>query len=341
MLPSVLTQCLFPGDGQKFAGFVNGHIGGVNSAGHTEKAVDHSFVFVDFPAADGFQQVAVFVAFVAERVVFGGDDQGFRQVGQLGGDFGRVVILAHIEQAEGAGQGVVGISGIRKVLVPVPGHSFPAQVVKAGAPGPVGRGVEVAVQAGIDQQLLVNVHIAGLSGFDGHGGGQVAAGAVAAYAKFAAAQQFVIVFRCPEGGGVAVVQRAGEPGFGRQAVIYRDDDIAGAFAEAAAGVVGRFQVADYPAAAVEPHQDGIGAGLGGRVDADGQGAAGAVDDAVFHIADFGDLPAGVEGALALAGVFARLLGGDGVSRRQAEGAGGVNNLPGLGVQGHMGPPCWG
>ena len=331
VLSGVLAQCPFPRDGQKFAGFRDGHSGGVNGAGHTEKAVDHSFVFVDFAVADGFQQVAVFVAFVAEGVVLRGDDQGFRQVGQLGGDLGRVGILAHIEQAQRAGQRVVGIGGIRQILLPVPGHRIPAQVVKSGAPGPVGGGVEVAVQSGIDQQLPVDADIAGLGGFDGDGGGQVAAGAVAAHAELTAAQQFVIVFRGPEGGGVAVVQRAGEPGFRRQAVIYRDDDIAGAFAEAAAGVVGRFQVADYPAAAVKPHQDGIRAGFGGGVDADGQGAAGAVNDAVGDIADFGDLPAGVEGALALAGVLAGLLGRDGMDGRQSKFADGIQNLLSLGV----------
>ena len=334
MLPGVLSQRPLPVNRQEFAGFLNRHHSGVNGAGHTEKAVDHSFVLVDFAAADGLQQVAVLVAFVAERVVFGGDDQGARQLRQPGGGFRRVVVLAHIEQAERAGQRIVGIGRIRQILVPVPDHRIPFQVVTP-AFFLVGIGVKVAVQGGIDQQLLADGHSAGLGGFDGYGGGQVAAGAVAADIDFRAVpQQFVRVFRRPEGSGVAVVQRAGEPGFGGQAVVHRYDHAAGTGAETAGSVVRRFQVADHPAAAVKPGQDGVGAGFGGRVDADGQRAAGAVDDAVFHIADFDDLPRGVEAALPLPGVFARLLGRNGVRGAQAEVADVLENLLRLWVQRH-------
>ena len=169
---------------------------------------------------------------------------------------------------------------------------------------------------------MADAHCAVLRGSDGDAGRQVAAGAVAAHGNHAAdAAQGLGVLTGPDGGGPAIVQGFGELGLRGKAVVHRDDDVAAGDAQVAGGRVGGFQVADHPAAAVVPGQDGEGAVALGGVDADRYVAGGAGDRTVFN---FGDLRADAAGSHG--GVGARLRWGYGMVGRQAQGSRGLDDL---------------
>jgi hypothetical protein len=87
--------------------------------------------------------------------------------------------------------------------------------------------------------------------------------------------------------GQAVLERSRRTVLGREPVVHRHDDAPGASGQQAARGVGRLEVADDPAAAVEPdEQPPVGPhGLGRRVHADGHVAVGAGHGAVVDPLD--------------------------------------------------------
>ena len=251
----------------------------VDDMGHSEKPVYHTGeLAVTDPVAGFFQRIGVILAFVAQRVEFGGDDGGVRHQG-----------IAMQVRLEGRGVDVVAVDfRVGQVVVPEPGHAFPFQE-QAGAVGVVGFGVEVVVGNGIDQQLVVDQQRQFVLG-QAHGGGQIAAGAVAADGEgFVGIAQFLGILHRPDGGGQAVLEGDGELVFRRQAVVYGHHHAVGAGAQLARRGVGGVQVSDYPAAAVEPHQNAPGAFAFGGVNPHGNivgfGADGVGDGAVCHLAD--------------------------------------------------------
>ena len=109
-------------------------------------------------------RVGVQLALVAQHVVLGGDDDGGRQPGQVGG-------------AQRRGIRMQPGRGVGRVVVPEPGHGLAGQQQVVGRIL-VGRGGEVGVGDGVDQDLGRDGRAAG-AGPPRDDGREVAARAVA------------------------------------------------------------------------------------------------------------------------------------------------------------------
>ena len=245
------------------------------------------------------QAFGVGLALVAQGVVFGGD--------HVRGGQARV---AHGAQGRGVGMRTVAVGA--EVVVPEPPHALAREQVAVGVVA-VGGGVEVVVGDGVDEQLEADGGAAFVAGAQGDDGGEVAARGVAAHGQPARVRaQFGGAGGGPDGGGVAVLVGGGEAVFGREAVVHGDEDAARAGGQLAAGHVRRVEVADDPAAAVEPDEQGQALGLDGAVDAHGDVARGAGDGAVL---DARHLRAGDGGGQAVG-----LAHGPGILRVDGRGA---------------------
>ena len=154
-----------------------------------------------------------------------------------------------------------------------------------------------------------------VGGHQGNGGGQVAAGAVAPHGDAGGVAVYGrrIIHR-PDGSGIAVFRRAGELGLRGQPVVHGDYHAFGAGTEVTGRCVGRFQVSNHPAAAVEPGQYRERPRPFRSVDSHGDIAVWTGNGPVFHLGDLG-----TDGTGTGAGVGPGFLGGHGMRRGQAEG----------------------
>ncbi len=230
------------------------------------------------------QPRGVGLALAAERIVFGGQHQGRRQAGHVLGEGGRRMRMARLDH----------VAEIEAVEIgPVPGLEEVQLAVRAGLEL---LGVD-GVGQGIDQHLAADLRAALVAGAQGHHGGQVAAGAVAADrdARSIAAEVAGMLGR-PAQGGEAVVRRGGEGVLRRQAIVDRHGDAAGLHGEDPRHLVVGVQVAQDEAAAVHEHQHRQVV-LGVRpVDAQLDVAARPRDVLVDHLGDGRGLEVGGPGA---------------------------------------------
>ena len=208
-IKSVKKPCIWPGDPEA----VDGH-------------------------ARGLQGVGVRLALVAQHVVLGGQHDGRREAGEVGGP-----------QRRGVGFGPAG--GVREVVVPEPHHRVPRQhqLVLLGGVGGV---VEVGVGDRVDQRLERDRRTATVARPLGHDRRQVAAGRVTADDdRHVAPGDVGEVGVDPLEGGVGVVDGDRVAVLRRQAVVDEHDGAAGPRGELAAEGVELVEVAaDDPAATV-------------------------------------------------------------------------------------------
>jgi hypothetical protein len=191
--------------------------------------------------AGGPQRLAVGLALVPQRVVLRGDDQRRRQAREVVGEEGRVPPVAR--DGDGA------------VLLLEPVHRVLRQ---EGALGVLlsRRMTSPGLGRRVDQRLEAQLRATGVASEEGHDGGQVAAGAVAANGDAGrVALDRVGVDRHPLGGGEAVFDGRRELGLGRQAVVDADDDGLGLGAQLAGHRVVAVDAADREPSAVEEQQD--------------------------------------------------------------------------------------
>ena len=193
---------------------------------HTEKAVNHPVITgTDDRNACLGQTAGKSLALVPEGVILGGNYQGRRQPAQVGGLLGR-----------GVGIGSVGVTS--QIMVPIPDHSVPAQLVAFGIFN-IGHGIEIPLGDRVHQQLEDQGTAAPVAGHQGYGRGQVAAGAVSAgsYPGWVHIEGRG-VGREPLSSGIAVLRRAGELGLRSQPVINGNHHAVGADGQIARGGIG-------------------------------------------------------------------------------------------------------
>src|SRR5437868_6778257 len=91
-------------------GVDEGELGGVDVGGLADDGVDLPFVALELDGDAGLLEASgVGFALVAQRIVFGGDDEGGREA-------------AEVDGAQRRGERVEAVFFVWYVLVPVPGH---------------------------------------------------------------------------------------------------------------------------------------------------------------------------------------------------------------------------
>ena len=186
-------------------------------------------------------------ALVAEHVALGGDDEGGRQPGVVGGEErGRTPVRGRLRPS--------------KVVALKPAHrrrfeDVPVRVAR------VGGALATVVGHRVDEELVAKGGAAPIAGEEGDHRREVSAGGVAAHRdSFRVRAHVAAVLREPPDGSEAVVHRGREGVLGCHPVVHRDDDAPGFPAQAAADGVMGVEASDDMPASVEPGEDGVGGG---------------------------------------------------------------------------------
>jgi len=274
--------------------FDDGHRVG-NSFEHREEAVDHSRRFLGLDRdARHRHRLGIGDPFVAERIELRHQNRRRRQARQ-------VAVLQH----RGVG---MGRRHVIYVVCPVPLHHGGREEIVSPAVRDVRRTVEIGIGDGIDQKLVRQRRAGLIPCADRDGGGEVSARAISGDRQPCRIDTQVrgVIYR-PQQRIVTVVERTGELGLRRKAIIDREHRCPAGTRQRPRRCVMRFEIADDPAAAVvEENQRSILSGTFGAVEPGADGPPGQVQR---QIADFSNR--GGWSRLHQADGFAQDLGGDG------------------------------
>ena len=203
---------------------------------------------VDFHIVPGLRQLdAVGLALVAQRVIFGGDDEGAGLAAQILTDKRRVVRVLQVV--------VAGAVELHVVDHPLAGQKVVGAVCAHRLEGGI-FGV-VVVGGRVQQNLLAGHEFPAVPRHQRDHRRQVSARAVADQGDVVGrdAEQVALGENFPRG-QIAVLGRGGEAVLGGQAVVHRHHNVAGQAGHVGADLVVGVDVAGDPAAAVEEQQHG-------------------------------------------------------------------------------------
>ncbi len=231
---------------------------------------------------------SVGLAFIAEGIEFGGDDE-------------RRGNAREIPRAQRGGVRMGAVGFVRNIERPGPLRTGERDDGTGGELGP-GRRIERGISDGIEKKLLCEMEIPAAP--RDHGG-ERSTGAVAHDGEAGGIDaESGGVFRNPASGGDAVVRRGGEGVFGSEPVIHGNDDAVGLKSDVAQCRIVGFEIAQAEPSAVK--KDHAGESTGNRaVDAERHGSQAVLDRVkVFgrtgESADLSQIaPGGFDGAIAI------------------------------------------